>query len=353
MSSPSLFWRLQIGGWLGFAVVALPLKMVFFGSVGRAVLATLYREPLGFVLSLGLRWVYRRLQAAGETPAWQLGCWAVAVSTGAGAIDWGAAEILDLSNNLKVPHALGAFGLFWFRSLTYLTWSVFYFWIKGQIAAREQALKLIRIKAAAQESELLMLRAQVNPHFLFNALNTVLAGLDSNPKALTPVVQGLADYLHYSLATRHAASVTLAREYEAVINYLVVEQARFRTGLQVEARLDEAARHLAVPGVMLQPLVENAVKHGYRSSPVPLRLRIVIRSLPAGGVLVEVANSGRWIEPAAERRDDDPGGVGLASLRRRLDLIYGPTHQFTLLKLADEVVVQLRLPPAPPSLAPA
>ena len=163
MSSPSLFWRLQIGGWLGFAVVALPLKVVFFGSVGRAVLATLYREPLGFVLSLGLRWVYRRLQAAGETPAWQLGCWAVAVSTGAGAIDWGAAEILDLSNNLKVPHALGAFGLFWFRSLTYLTWSVFYFWIKGQIAAREQALKLIRIKAAAQESELLMLRAQVNP----------------------------------------------------------------------------------------------------------------------------------------------------------------------------------------------
>ncbi|MFM8360236.1 MAG: histidine kinase, partial [Verrucomicrobiota bacterium] len=169
---------MQIGGWLGFAIVVLPLKVVFFGSAGMAVLATLYREPLGFVLSLGLRWVYRCLQASGEIPAWQLGCWATAVSAGAGAIEWGAAEILNLSTNMKVPHALGAFGLFWFRSLIYLTWSVLYFWIRGQIAAREHALKLMQIKAAAQESELLMLRAQVNPHFLFNALNTVMACRD-------------------------------------------------------------------------------------------------------------------------------------------------------------------------------
>jgi len=338
-----LFWRLQFAGWFAFSVLALPLKAVVFGSFREAVVFTAAREPIGLLLTVGLRWVYRRLGLAGSRPL-RLGVWVVVISMAAGGVDFGAGHAMNLAFGVPEPASTVAFGQFLLRCLLFVTWSFLYFWIRALIAEQQRALNLARAEATAKEAELQMLRAQVDPHFLFNALNTLLAGLSRDPKAMIPVVQGLADYLRYSLANRHAALVPLGEEFDAAMNYLVVEKARFREELLVETQVDEAARALPVPGVILQPLIENAVKHGYKSSPSPLRIRIRLEALADGGSTLEIANSGKWIEPPTQRASDDAGGAGLECLRRRLQLLYGARHRFDILKNANEVIIQIQLP---------
>jgi two-component system, LytTR family, sensor kinase len=343
-----LFWRLQIAGWIAFAVLSLPVKAPFLGAQ-NAILVTVFREPLGFLLTLGLRWVFLRLRLTTARPLLVALC-VVPASLTAAAVD-----ILVLAF-LPVPTASGAQGTmaaFWFRGIVYLTWSLMYFLIRQVMETRERELTLARAESAAHQAELQVLRAQVDPHFLFNALNTVLAGLDRDPRGLTPVVQGLADYLRYSLVNRHATFVPLGDEYDATMNYLVVEKARFREGLVIDARVDEAVRSLPVPVVIIQPLVENAVKHGLKSSPLPLRIRVHVTSAPEGGADVEVANTGRWIEPPAERPRGDASGAGLELVRRRLELLYAGTHGFHIDAKEHEVAIRLRLPVPSPALLPS
>lgn len=338
-----LFWRFQLGGWAAHAVVSMPLKVWAFGSVRSALLISLIAEPIGLLLTWGLRHAYQRLQLRVERPR-RLVAWVLACALTAATIDWALAMSFQRSLSLNSTPLI-VFGQTWLRGVQYVGWTVLYFWIKGTIAARERAVNLLRAEAAANEAELRMLRAQIDPHFLFNALNTVLAGVGREPQALTRVVQGLADYLRYSLAHRHTALVPLGDEFDAALSYLVVEKARFRDDLIVDAHVDDAARAVPVPGVLLQPLIENAVKHGYRSSPVPLRLRVDVRAAADGGVVVEVTNSGRWIDPPVEREAGDSSGVGLESVRRRLALLYPGAHQFNLFTGGDQVTVRMQLPP--------
>ena len=342
-----LFWRFQIAGWLIHAVVSLPFKIAASETIRSAVLFTLAAEPFGLLLTSGLRVVYRRLGLGPDRPlrlvTGVLGCSFVAA-----VIDWLVVSSVQQPGRFEFNRSFLVFAFTWLRAVNYVAWSALYFWIKGAIAARERAMSLIRAETAAREAELRMLRAQINPHFLFNALNTVLAGIRPDQTALAEVVQGLSDYLRYSLAHRHSAFVPLGEEFDAALNYLAVEKARFRDGLVVEAHIDDAARSLSAPGVFLQPLIENAVKHGYKTSPVPLRLRVDIRSHPAGGAVIEVTNSGRWIEPPAERRADDAAGHGLESVKRRLALMYPNTHRFEPMTTGDQVSIRIHLPAGSP-----
>jgi LytS/YehU family sensor histidine kinase len=299
-------------------------------------------EPLGFVLTAGLRAVYLRWNLHVEAPI-RLTRWVFIACTTAAAIDWIVVGALQPRVAPGEVPPLIFFGMSWTRALQYFIWTVLYFWIKSVIASRERALNLIRAEAAARDAELRMLRSQMNPHFLFNSLNTVLAGLDRNPKSLTMVVQGLADYLRYSLAHRHTTLVPLGEEFDAAVNYLVVEKARFRDDLEFTAHIDDAARAASVPGVMLQPLIENAVKHGFKTTAIPLRVRVGVQAEEDGRITIEVASSGRWIEPPLTRDIGDASGVGLESLRRRLTLLHPEAHRFDVVSSADEVAILIEL----------
>lgn len=339
-----MFWRFQIAGWALHAVLTMPLKLASY-STRDAIVVTFFSEPLGFLLTCLLRLVYRRLDVASDKPR-RLVLLVVLICLVPAAIDFMLSFPIIRSLDIQAPWLI-VFGQTWLRYVQYLTWSFLYFWIKGVIGARERAVNLIRAEAAAREAELRMLRAQIDPHFLFNALNTVLAGVRPDQESLTATVQGLADYLRYSLAHRHSEMVPLGEEFDAAMNYLVVEKARFRDDLQIAAHIDAAARAVPVPGVMLQPLIENAVKYGYRSSPVPLRVRVDIRVDSVHGTTIEVANSGRWLDPPATRAAGDASGVGLETLKRRLDLLYPNAHRFAITTDADEVIVRIGLAAVP------
>jgi LytS/YehU family sensor histidine kinase len=224
------------------------------------------------------------------------------------------------------PHlyvAASVWPRFWFFS----TWSLLYFLIRAFQDARRTDAFLRDAESRRREAELLMLRSQMNPHFLFNALNTVLSEADGNPR-LTLVVRGLSDYMRYALANRQNLFVPLGEEAEALARYADVEEARFDGGLAIEITIDPKTTELPVPGVFIQPLVENAIKHGRESCESPLRV-LVATAIEKDTLHIRVSNSGAWIAPSTQT-SDRPSGAGLAILKRQLELLYSGRSEFRI-----------------------
>ena len=339
-----LFWRLQLGGWFLVEVFTFPNKWWYFGSFANALFLLAFRLPLSLLFSTCLRSLYLRLGLTGERP-WRLGGWVLGSSIVLSILEQFIVRALQPTSVADKFASEFYFGLFCARALIYVAWSLLYFFIKGVIAERARMQRVAAAEAAAARAEIQMLRAQVNPHFLFNALNTIQAGLDHEPHTLVPVVQGLADYLRYSLEHRHALFVPLGDEFDATQHYLKVQKARFGDDLHLECSIDAGARSCLVPGVILQPLLENAFKFGFLTSDLPLRLGVVISVTPGQGAVLEVANSGRWIEPSADRDPAAADGTGLENLRRRLDLLYPAGHRLTIDTDGGWVRIRIELPP--------
>jgi two-component system, LytTR family, sensor kinase len=181
----------------------------------------------------------------------------------------------------------------------------------------------------------------MNPHFLFNSLTAIEAGMGKQLPSVSGMVQALADYLHYSLTHRNYDFVPMGEEYDALMGYLTLERARLDGKLNIDCQIDNAARKALVPSIILQPLVENAIKYGRETSPSPLQLRL--RVFRVGSDLqMEVSNSGHWIETDKNQRTS--GGVGLENMQRRLALLYPGQHRMEIIKNEDSVSVRIYIP---------
>ena len=208
-----------------------------------------------------------------------------------------------------------------------LVWSGFERGIAHWYERQHQQQRVLQADAEAQRAQLQMLRYQLNPHFFFNALNTISALADENPHRVKTVVNELSGFLRYSLLDTDTLTVPLHEEMEAVEHYLAVESIRFEDDLQVAIDVDPAAGSCRVPAFLVFPLVENAIKHGQRTSPFPLRLRITAQRTD-NALGIAVANTGRL-------RDTPPlaagsTGTGLSNVRARLAAQYPDAHTFTL-----------------------
>ena len=178
---------------------------------------------------------------------------------------------------------------------------------------------------ASASAELAALQAQIEPHFLFNALNTIAAFIRTQPDEARQLVISFAEYCRSTLR-QPSAFVPFAEELEHVEAYLALEQARFGSDLIIERRISPLARDVLVPPFLIQPLVENAIKHGKTDQP----LRIVLRADRRFGRLrVVVRDNGRGISRDAAEHVLEPGfgsgaaGIGLASVHRRIQAYYG------------------------------
>jgi LytS/YehU family sensor histidine kinase len=193
------------------------------------------------------------------------------------------------------------------------------------IEEREQQLAAAR--RAEVEAQLRQLQAQIRPHFLFNTFNALSELIHEDADAAEDLVTDLAHLLRYSLRSSSAERVTLAEELAATRRYLRIEQARLGDRLTVELQVDEDTTGLAVPGLVLQPLVENAVRHGV--APRPEGGTVTVRGRRDGDqLLLEVADDGPGLPPevadgSAEGLGAGGHGGGLANVRRRLALRFG------------------------------
>lgn len=223
-------------------------------------------------------------------------------------------------------------------------WCALYFGYQLIRERNSAEFRAMEAESLALRNELERLQAQISPHFLFNALNTVIASRD-DPEAIDTVTQALANYLRFLL--RPAATLEpLAREIDALEEYLTVQSARFGDSLATRIDCDTDVRRVLVPPVMIQPLVENAIKYGIASGARPVQM-IVSASRESDWLVVEVANTGRWA-PTVIRQST---GTGLSSLARRLKLVVGPSATLAHTEADGWVRVRIRMPAANPSPA--
>jgi hypothetical protein len=329
------FWLLQIGGWAAYGVL-IYITLVPTLHPGQTAGYLLYvktvRTLMGFGLSLGMWRVYRRLRARSAGPRTLAGA-AVLCSVLFGCA-WGV--LYRVFGALNNPESTGLvdWSSFPREVLDYayvlLAWSASYFGIKAWQDAQEQRERALEATALAREAQLEMLRYQLNPHFLFNALNSIRASIDEDRARARRMVTELSEFLRYSLLDAEASEVPLREEIEAVRSYLAIERIRFEDKLDVIFDVDPDAESFPLPSFLIHPLVENAVKHGMRSGPMPLEIRLAAR-VEGDTLRIEVANTGRLPRPGAASADTTAGaGIGLSNIRRRLEQGFEGRGRFDL-----------------------
>lgn len=345
----SWFWSLQIGAFIVSAIIGFAVTASVTQSVGTALIFGILSPGFGIALTFPLRWHFDRvLRRTASFPA--IGLHIVLASLAAAVCltaIMGGFHALGLPYNYVIDGGpfLRFGGATLFRSVYFGLWSTLYFWCSYQSQARARREAMEQAERMAREAEILMLRAQVAPHFLFNALNAILAELDTNPAGAAAIVHNLSDYFRYSLRNRTTPFVPFGEEYDAIVAFLAVEQSRYPDSLRLDCRIDPAARDIRVPGIILHPLVENALQYGDRTDTVPLRLRLRVGRTPDGGAVIEVANSGVWLDRSDQRPEGDIGGNGLTTLRRRLALLYPGQDCLEIQTGGGEVSIRLSLPP--------
>ena len=241
---------------------------------------------------------------------------------------------------VKLSRGQQLFNQFVWNSSVLLAWLSAYFAIVIQRKRHQEELRQSQLSAALQDAELRLLKTQLNPHFLFNALNSVRALIADEPAKAQDAVTQLSRTLRYTLAAGDAELVTLAREMDMVNDYLALEATRLAERLQIVREIDPQAANARIPVMLLQTLVENAIKHG-------------IAPLKRGGTLrisAQVVNHELRIEvenprsPAAVSAAPSQG-VGLTNASKRLRLLFGAAAVLQLdLSDPQRALASVRLP---------
>ncbi len=316
------FWQIQIIGWCCFYLFDLLESIHEF--LTKRVYIDEETVPIVFMFlgSCALRpfcrWLLRQSQS---WIAFELKAAAAAMVT---SIPVACAACLVLQNFYPVPwHALVAV-LMWSFFILFM-WCSLYFSIKQWQQSSMEKERLLRAESEVREARLLALRYQLNPHFLFNSLNAVSTlVLDGNAPAATRMLAQIGDLLRTSLDSEVTAEVTLSQELAFTEGYLAIEQTRLGERLKIDMAVPLETRDALVPSMLLQPLIENAVRYGV--APLVEGGRIAIKSaLQADRLRIMIGNSGRRGE--GEQRKN---GIGLGNTAERLKTLYGTDFEFSL-----------------------
>jgi len=214
------------------------------------------------------------------------------------------------------------FGLFTYSFL--LSWGYVHQYFS---AMRERDLALARMETQLAQAQLRALKAQLQPHFLFNTLHAITVLIRHDPEAAGRMVMRLSDLLRMTLLDGERQEVTLEHELRFLRLYLEIEQTRFRDRLRVSWDVADGLECAAVPTLLLQPLVENALKHGVGTRAGGGRV-VVAAERDDGTLTLRVSDDGPGLDHAA--LDQARQGIGLASTRGRLERLYGPAHRFSV-----------------------
>ena len=318
------FWQIQIIGWCCFYLFDLLESIHAFLTKREFIAEETVPIVCMFLGSCALRPVCRWLLRQSQSwIAFELKAAAAAMVT---SIPVACAAGLILQNFYHVPwHALVAV-LMWSFFILFM-WCSLYFSIKQWQQSSMEKERLLRAESEVREARLLALRYQLNPHFLFNSLNAVSTlVLDGNAPAATRMLAQIGDLLRTSLDSEVTAEVTLSQELAFTEGYLAIEQTRLGERLKIDMAVSMETRDALVPNMLLQPLVENAVRYGV--APLVEGGRIAIKSvLHADRLRIVIENSGRRGEGEQKKNGN---GIGLGNTAERLKTLYGTNFEFSL-----------------------
>jgi signal transduction histidine kinase len=345
-SRRSLFWILQLGGW-GFFGAGMFFAGLSQWPLLRAVVVKSSLTLFGFGASLLLAWLYRRLRRLGAGLPLLLAA-AVPLSFGAAGL-WMAAHNLVVASFAawqRGPRGLALSGFPDFVNTIYfffvlLAWSVLYYGVQAYLDLLTERERRRRVELLAHEARLRALRLQLNPHFLFNTLNgisTLVAegrGAEANR-----MLSRLSDFLRATLERTETEEIPLSEEIEFACQYLEIEGARFGGRLRVDIAVEPGTERALVPPLILQPLVENAVRHAIQPREEGGSIEITARRREEW-LTLGVADDGPGVAAGA----DAGRGLGLTNTRQRLAELYGAGAELLLAPGASGgLAVSVRLP---------
>jgi LytS/YehU family sensor histidine kinase len=222
-----------------------------------------------------------------------------------------------------------------FDSPLIIVWaSIYFIWHYIELASQNE-IQRIRLQTLVKELELKTIKSHINPHFIFNALNSIRALVDENPARARTAITELSNILRSSMQTEKSETISLEKELDIVKDYLALEQIRFEDRLTVEYDIEEETLDQPVPPMMLQTLVENAIKHGISQEKCGGLIRIVSDNRSDKHVLIventgKLSNSGIAAVQASNANYEKGQGFGIDSTLQRLQLMYGNKASFDI-----------------------
>jgi sensor histidine kinase YesM len=318
------FWILQSIGWSGYFF--LRTLSGFANSLGWILLVhTLLLTATGYSLTLLMASLFRRLIKM--QPVWTLVLSLVTVAFA--SVVFSVIETWSVATFLKPqlkPQGVAYLGALPLNLSLLAAWTALYYGINYFLLLEDEIRQRERLEGQASSAQLAMLRYQLNPHFLFNTLNSIstLVLLKQTERA-NAMLARLSSFLRYTLANEPTAKVTLAQEVETLKLYLEIEKMRFEDRLRPHFRIEPETIGARLPSLLLQPLIENAIK--YAVTPAENGADIWMTAAREGqAVRIEVADNGNG--DGAEIAASPSTGVGLANIRDRLSQAYGGAHRF-------------------------
>lgn len=345
--SKYLFWILNASGWLLLLLIYIVLYYSDRLGETRTILGLTITYITGFIVSIPLRYFYKKVDYQKRSILKLVAI--VLIGSFVASNLWLIIDMLSslpiqgterLKTWLKLRFYINSiYSHLWVLTL----WSTLYFIIKLWKAWTLQKERTEKATALAQAAQLQMLRYQLNPHFLFNALNSVRALIDEDTRNAKKVITELSEFLRYSLISKTYSDVPLSQELEAIRHYFAIEKIRYEEKLDVAFDIDPLAEDYPVLSFLIHPLIENAIKYGMQTSPMPLKIRVKA-VVDNGNLKVEVSNTGKWLEPSEDKSGNkNSTGTGLENVRRRLENAFPDRHRLEIFEEEGWVCILLEI----------
>ena len=319
--------------WLNSIVFAVPMSLVYAFAVGFSSYYLCRAYPISHQRNRSLLMLLGSAAIISGV-SWAVLCTAYNVALHGVEQSWAG---IDLAPNLRMTIAVLGGILYVLAATAHYLLAEF---TRAGLAERQQ----LEAKSMAQEAQLRMLRTQIDPHFLFNSLNSISALTTVNPSSAREMTLLLADFFRSSLKVDEQRKISLAEEMALIQQFLAIEKIRFGTRLHIEQEIDEAALPHLLPPMILQPLVENAIKHGiaHLLEGGVLRMRI-LRSASQLHIVIENDVDADSLPNMANSKAAK-SGIGLENVRQRLHTTYGHTAALHCQRHATSFRAELYLP---------
>ncbi|MEQ9661843.1 MAG: histidine kinase [Parasphingopyxis sp.] len=321
------FWLLQSIGWTGYFTLR-SLAGISNAMGPLFILPTAIATATGYCLTLIMAVIFRQLITKSPRVTWGGTIVVVLVASACfSAIEvWAHAAFY---RGGEMPTGLQFFGAILLDFTLLVAWSGLYYGINFYLLVEEQGDQLLRLETQSSNAQLAMLRYQLNPHFLFNTLNSIstLVLLKQTERA-NAMLSRLSSFLRYTLANEPTARVPLSQEVETLKLYLEIERMRFEERLQSSFDIDPAVARVRLPSLLLQPLVENAIKYAVTPQEEGAEIRISAQQV-GNRVQIAVSDTGPGLHNAQPQRQASTG-VGLANIQDRLAQAFPDDHRFEI-----------------------
>lgn len=342
-----MFWILHTAGWLLFAIFMRLFEGGSFFQPFKRFLLFLLTYFIGFLITLGLRYIYRIVYRKVNSIFLILPV--IIIASGVALIIWEPIDVLISSpfwdkGEMKtfldtyLPFTLGRYyrmNLFWYMFI--LMWSILYFGINNWYHHMDQKVKAEEALKLANDAQLIMLRYQLNPHFLFNSLNSIKALTYENPEKAGFMLTEFSEFLRTTLNYNNKLYITFREEIGIIEKYLLIEKIRFEEKLKYSVKYDKAILDKEVLCFITQPLVENAIKHGFASSPDGVEINITF-SVSDEVPRIIIENTGVLID------EKNNSGTGLKNVLERLNNAYSTKDNLTIFQAGNKVRLTLTIP---------